>query len=102
MSFEFSTKTVLNFLTRVRFRKNLKMKLKKIFSILFLIFAPIFVHGQCAMCRAVLESSGNTEQSAALNNGIMYLMIFPYVLIGGLGIFAWWNLSRKNKKSENL
>lgn len=78
------------------------MKLKKTCSILFLVLAPIFAQAQCAMCRAVLESSGNTEQSAALNNGIMYLMIFPYVLIGGLGFFAWWNLSRKTKNSENL
>lgn len=74
------------------------MKFKKFTCVLFLILTPIFAQSQCAMCRAVLESAGNQEQSAALNNGIMYLMIFPYALIGGLGVFAWYTLSRSNKK----
>ncbi|HET8839414.1 MAG TPA: hypothetical protein VFM82_10525 [Flavobacteriaceae bacterium] len=78
------------------------MKLKRIIIILILVLSPILAQSQCAMCRAVLESSGNQEQSAALNNGIMYLMIFPYILIGGLGIFAWWNLKRKKKEVEEL
>ncbi len=44
------------------------------------------VMGQCSMCRAVVES--NLEgQGAGINNGIIYLMVFPYaavVLIGWL------------------
>ena len=38
---------------------------------------------QCAMCRVVAESSQDAGESIAngLNTGILYLMIFPYILI---------------------
>ena len=40
-------------------------------------------HSQCAMCRVVAESSQNAGGTIAnsLNSGILYLMIFPYILI---------------------
>lgn len=40
--------------------------------------------GQCAMCRAVLESSEDNAQAEGINNGIVYLMMFPYLLIGAV------------------
>ena len=36
---------------------------------------------QCAMCKAVVES-GNESVAEGLNTGIVYLMIFPYLLVG--------------------
>ncbi len=38
---------------------------------------------QCAMCRAVAESSreGGSSIANGLNTGILYLMSFPYVLL---------------------
>jgi hypothetical protein len=41
---------------------------------------------QCAMCRAVIESDvaeNGAQVSAGINNGILYLMGFPYLLIFG-------------------
>ncbi|MBU86615.1 MAG: hypothetical protein CMC53_00825 [Flavobacteriaceae bacterium] len=35
---------------------------------------------QCAMCRAVLESGADQKTAESLNDGIVYLMIIPYVL----------------------
>ena len=35
---------------------------------------------QCAMCRAVLESGADQKAAESLNDGIVYLMIIPYVL----------------------
>ncbi len=68
---------------------------------IFLIFLllPAFADAQCAMCRAVLESE--TDQSAAkgINDGILYLMIFPYLLIGGVGYFIY--RSRKNNRKPS-
>lgn len=64
------------------------------------MLAPIFSQAQCAMCRAVLESSGDQGQAEALNDGIVYLMVFPYILIGGLGFFIWWGFRKKDKKTE--
>ncbi|WP_291116157.1 hypothetical protein [Flavobacterium sp. UBA6135] len=36
---------------------------------------------QCAMCRAVLESEEGGVKAEAVNDGIVYLMIFPYVMV---------------------
>ncbi|MAU64195.1 MAG: hypothetical protein CMC38_07655 [Flavobacteriaceae bacterium] len=35
---------------------------------------------QCAMCRAVLESGADQKAAEGINDGIVYLMIIPYVL----------------------
>lgn len=50
---------------------------------------------QCAMCRAVLESQGDTGAAEAINHGIMYLMIFPYLLMAGVGYFVWRSFQKK-------
>lgn len=50
---------------------------------------------QCPMCRATAESNlanGGTE-GRGLNNGIMYMLGMPYLLIGTIA-FLWW----KNRK----
>jgi len=52
----------------------------KVLCLLFL--AHVTVQAQCAMCRAVLESEEGGAQAEAINDGIVYLMIFPYVLVG--------------------
>ena len=57
------------------------MKFGKFFLLMLLLFT-IPVDAQCAMCRAVLESSGDQEVAKSLNDGIVYLMVIPYVLVG--------------------
>ncbi len=46
---------------------------------------------QCSMCRAVLESEEGQETAKGINDGIVYLMIIPYVLIGVVGYFIFRN-----------
>ena len=41
---------------------------------------------QCAMCRAVLESGADQKTAESLNDGIVYLMIIPYIR-GGLTLY---------------
>jgi hypothetical protein len=41
------------------------------------------------MCRAVLESEGNKDVAEGINDGIVYLMAIPYVLIAGIGIVIY-------------
>lgn len=48
---------------------------------------------QCAMCRAVLESEASGQAAKGINNGIVYLMIFPYLLFGAVG-YAVYKLRR--------
>jgi len=59
-----------------------------------LAFLP--VDAQCAMCRAVLETQEGGTAAKAINNGILYLMIFPYLLVGGVGyvIYRMWKKSK--------
>lgn len=62
-------------------------------SILF--FLSIYVaNAQCAMCKAVVES-GDVSQAEGLNSGILYLMIFPYILVGTLLYFIIKNKRKK-------
>jgi len=58
--------------------------LQKITGILFVTLTTSSVKAQCAMCRAVGETSAETGGSGlaeGLNNGIIYLMIIPYILL---------------------
>ncbi len=76
------------------------MKTRFLFLFALLLLVPQFAEAQCSMCRAVLES--DTDQSAAkgINDGILYLMAFPYLLVGGLGYFIYRS-RKKAKKSED-
>ena len=61
------------------------------------IFFSITTNAQCAMCRAALESEGNQAKAKGINDGIVYLMVIPYVLVG-LVFFAVYKMySKKNK-----
>ena len=60
---------------------------------LFLVIS-ISSNAQCAMCRAVLESGSYQKVAEGVNNGIMYLMIIPYILIAVVGYFVY--KSKKN------
>ena len=71
-------------------------------NVLFLLIAfcllPIASNAQCAMCRAALESEGNTVKAEAVNDGIVYLMAIPYILVGIAGIFVYRMFSKKKAK----
>ena len=59
----------------------MKIKLATVFSILIINLSS----AQCAMCRAVLESNGDTATAEGINNGITYLMVIPYILVAIVG-----------------
>ncbi|MGG7034012.1 MAG: hypothetical protein ACI7YS_02320 [Flavobacterium sp.] len=58
---------------------------------------PIVTNAQCAMCRASLESEDGGNKAAAVNDGIVYLMAFPYLLVGVLGYFVYKTQIKKKK-----
>lgn len=55
------------------------------------------VEAQCAMCRAVLESEESQETAKGINDGIIYLMAIPYLLIGGLGFLIYKKFNKTKK-----
>jgi hypothetical protein len=80
-------------------QKGLKMKF--FFFFLFSFSISLSAHAQCAMCRAALESEEGGVQAEAVNDGIVYLMAIPYILVGILG-FAIYRIKYGKKKSEQI
>ena len=66
-----------------------------LFGICFFLIS-VTTNAQCAMCRAALTSEGNKTKAEAVNDGIVYLMVIPYLLVGGIGYVIY---RMKKKKS---
>jgi hypothetical protein len=68
-----------------------------LFSLLLILVFNLFSlsgNAQCAMCRAALTSKENTTKAAAVNDGIVYLMVIPYLLVAGIG-YAIYRMKKK-------
>ncbi|MDI9255795.1 hypothetical protein [Flavobacterium sedimenticola] len=70
-----------------------------------LIFAycllPVLSFSQCAMCRASLESSGDNAKVEAVNDGIVFLMAIPYLLVAGIGFVVYKMYYGKKKANQS-
>ena len=80
--------------------------MKKIQSIsVILILATYQSFAQCAMCRAVLESGDDQAAAEGINDGIVFLMSIPYILVAVIGYIIYWKffrLSNPKNTSELL
>jgi|TARA_B100000941_G_C28007239_1_gene303469 hypothetical protein len=47
------------------------------------------------MCRAVLESGADAKMAEQLNDGIVYLMMMPYLLVGTIGFIVYQKFYKK-------
>lgn len=76
------------------------MKLSNIKSVflvsVFLLISQI-ANAQCAMCRAVLESEETGIKAESINDGIVYLMAFPYILLAVVGWGIYRIMTKKKK-----
>ncbi|NJX15239.1 hypothetical protein [Tamlana crocina] len=72
------------------------MKNKLVFF-LFSILLFLETNAQCAMCRAVLESEESQTAAEGINDGIIYLMAIPYILVAGIAyaIYRKFNTLKK-------
>lgn len=61
----------------------------KIITVICFLLLQMPSYAQCAMCRAALNSEGNQNKAAAVNDGIVYLMAIPYILVGALGYYIY-------------
>lgn len=75
------------------------MRSKRFFLILFFGIISFTSSAQCAMCRAALESEGDTSKAEAINNGIVYLMAFPYIMVA-IVFYVVYKMKFKKKKTE--
>lgn len=70
-------------------KKYDKVKIKGPLLVILFLILPGFLTAQCAMCRAVLESQEDNSMAEGINNGIVYLMAIPYILLGVLFYFVY-------------
>jgi uncharacterized paraquat-inducible protein A len=76
-------------------------KFKTLLALLILVAISLSADAQCAMCKAVAESgtkTGSTE-ATGLNVGILYLMVFPYLIMAGVG-YAIYRHKKTSKRAE--
>jgi hypothetical protein len=72
----------------------------KCFYVLFAIFFSLSANAQCAMCRAALAGDSNVKKAEAVNDGIVYLMVIPYLLVAVIGVLIYRMYQSKKKKAE--
>jgi hypothetical protein len=75
------------------------MKHRILIILVLFFFAILPAEAQCAMCRAVLESEEKGGAAEGINNGIIYLMLIPYLLIAGVG-YAIYKMRQKAKAED--
>ncbi|MCA5006085.1 hypothetical protein IPZ78_13085 [Sphingobacterium sp. WQ 366] len=65
---------------------------------------PSKLDAQCAMCSLNAENStqNGNSQGKGLNNGILFLLAFPFLLGGGIAILWYTKFRHKETKSPIL
>ncbi len=82
----------------------MKNKIVNLFSLALLLFMLLgtsqVASAQCPMCKMSAESNmqnGGTE-GRGLNAGIMYMLMLPYLMVGGIGL--WWWRNRRQEPTQ--
>ncbi|WP_337968520.1 hypothetical protein [uncultured Flavobacterium sp.] len=81
-------------------RVNRRSSSVRLIYVLFSIFFSLAANAQCAMCRAALAGDSNVKKAEAVNNGIVYLMVIPYLLVAIIGYLIYRMYQSKKKKAE--
>ncbi len=70
--------------------------------LILLIALPLESIAQCAMCNETARTAteGKNKNAIALNNGILYLMVLPYIMLATIG-FLWWKYGKKKKNKDS-
>jgi len=66
----------------------------------FMAFILLFsqeILAQCVMCSGQLEAHGDNGTSTAVNTGILYLLIMPFLFMGFIG-FMFYKRNQKMKE----
>ena len=74
-----------------------------LFTLLVLLAVSQTSLAQCPNCRAAVESglrSGSTNVGKGLNQGILYLLVLPYLLVGIIG-YLWYKGNKAKKALPN-
>jgi len=85
----------------MRYCKFGEMKINQKYILLVVVlticlFVSSDIAAQCPMCKMSAESNLKAGGTAGkgLNNGILYMLTLPYILVGSLG-YLWWRNRRR-------
>jgi hypothetical protein len=78
--------------------------MKKVITYLFLLtfsFLTFQASAQCPMCVTAVEEArkNGSNVGETLNNGILYLLVLPYLIAMVFGFIYWRNQKAKKKAS---
>jgi heme/copper-type cytochrome/quinol oxidase subunit 2 len=76
-------------LNKLEFRSQKSVVGSTLVMMLFTFLFTLNTQAQCAMCRASLETEGNETKAEAINDGIVFLMAIPYILVAVIGIVVY-------------
>jgi hypothetical protein len=79
-----------------------RILLSLIFIITLALVFPFLSTAQCSLCKSSAESSlkEGDKQAKGLNAGIMYLLVMPYLLVGGIGYYWYANQKKQKQQSD--
>jgi len=76
--------------------------MKKLLSLLVLVLVMnaggAKVSAQCAMCTKTASQLGE-KPAEGLNQGIIYLMLAPFSIVGFIG-YRWWKNNKEMERQE--
>lgn len=87
-------------LTKTNNVQNLKSRLQVLLFGICFFFIGVSSNAQCAMCRAALAGDSNVKKAEAVNDGIVFLMIIPYLLVAIIGFLIYKMYRSKKQKAE--
>jgi hypothetical protein len=84
---------------------NFTPSMKKIIFIFlvafqFLLLTTTTVSAQCSLCTKTAQQLGE-KPALGLNNGILYLMVMPFALVGFIG-FRWYKNNKDIEEDERI
>lgn len=78
--------------------QNPNSNFQKLFFGICIFLIGVSSNAQCAMCRAALAGDSNVKKAEAVNDGIVYLMVIPYLLVAIIG-YLIYRMYRSKKKN---
>jgi len=76
--------------------------MKRITAILLIIFCTaVYIPAataQCSVCTKSVQQLGE-KPAKALNTGIIYLMLTPFLIVGVIG-YRWWKGNKRFEEEE--
>jgi heme/copper-type cytochrome/quinol oxidase subunit 2 len=67
--------------------------MKKLMVLLTVLCSVWNVQAQCSMCKATAEQS---DYASGINEGILYLMPLPAIIMAVFGVILYVNYKKKN------